>query len=133
MTSNESSLISEDLAPISFENRTWGKWNFAALWISMSLCIPTYMLASSLIEGGMDWKQAIFTIFLGNAIVLLPMVLNGHAGAKYGIPFPVLARASFGVLGANIPALLRAIVACGWFGIQTWIGGSALYQLLVKM
>ena len=133
MTSNESSLISEDLAPISLENRTWGKWNFAALWISMSLCIPTYMLASSLIEGGMDWKQAIFTIFLGNAIVLLPMVLNGHAGAKYGIPFPVLARASFGVLGANIPALLRAIVACGWFGIQTWIGGSALYQLLVKM
>ncbi len=95
----------------------------------MSLCIPTYMLASSLIGGGMNWWQAILTIFLGNAIVLIPMILNGHAGAKYGIPFPVFARASFGVKGANIPAMLRAIVACGWFGIQTWIGGFALYQM----
>lgn len=95
----------------------------------MSLCIPTYMLASSLIEGGMNWWQAILTVFLGNAIVLVPMILNGHAGAKYGIPFPVLARASFGVKGANIPAMLRAIVACGWFGIQTWIGGHALYLM----
>jgi nucleobase:cation symporter-1, NCS1 family len=123
-------LYSEDLAPIPQNNRTWNTWNYAALWISMSLCIPTYMLASSLINGGMSWGQAIFTIFLGNAIVLVPMILNGHAGAKYGIPFPVLARASFGVKGANIPALLRAIVACGWFGIQTWIGGSALFQML---
>lgn len=95
----------------------------------MSLCIPTYMLASSLIEGGMNWWQSILTIFLGNTIVLIPMILNGHAGAKYGIPFPVFARASFGVKGANIPAILRAIVACGWFGIQTWIGGYALYQM----
>src|SRR5690606_20208162 len=124
-----SSLYSEDLAPVSPENRTWNTWNYAALWISMSLCIPTYMLASSLIEGGMNWWQAILTIFLGNTIVLVPMVLNGHAGAKYGIPFPVLARASFGVKGANIPAILRAIVACGWFGIQTWIGGYALYLM----
>ena len=105
------------------------KFVVAALWISMSLCIPTYMLASSLIEGGMNWWQAIFTIFLGNTVVLIPMVLNGHAGAKYGIPFPVLARASFGLKGANIPALLRAIVACGWFGIQTWLGGYALYLM----
>jgi NCS1 family nucleobase:cation symporter-1 len=96
----------------------------------MSLCIPTYMLASSLIGGGMNWWQAILTIFLGNTVVLIPMILNGRAGAKYGIPFPVFARASFGVKGANIPALLRAIVACGWFGIQTWIGGFALYQML---
>jgi NCS1 family nucleobase:cation symporter-1 len=96
----------------------------------MSLCIPTYMLASSLIGGGMSWWQAIGTIFLGNSIVLVPMILNGRAGAKYGIPFPVFARASFGVKGANIPAMLRAIVACGWFGIQTWIGGFALYQML---
>lgn len=96
----------------------------------MSLCIPTYMMASSLIEGGMNWWQSILTIFLGNTIVLIPMLLNGHAGAKYGIPFPVLVRASFGVRGANIPAMLRAVVACGWFGIQTWIGGYALYQLL---
>jgi nucleobase:cation symporter-1, NCS1 family len=124
------SLYNEDLAIVPKEKRTWGTWNYAALWISMSLCIPTYMLASSLIEGGMNWWQAILTIFLGNTIVLVPMILNGRAGAKYGIPFPVLARASFGVRGANIPAVLRAIVACGWFGIQTWIGGFALYQML---
>ena len=126
----DSSLINEDLAPIPQSKRTWGAWNYAALWISMSLCIPTYMLASSLIQGGMNWWQAILTIFLGNAIVLIPMILNGHAGAKYGIPFPVLARASFGTKGANIPAMLRAIVACGWFGIQTWIGGASLYNLI---
>src|ERR1700754_3506379 len=126
----DSSLINEDLAPIPPSKRKWGTWNYAALWISMSLCIPTYMLASSLIGGGMSWWQAIVTIFLGNTIVLVPMILNGHAGAKYGIPFPVFARASFGVKGANVPAMLRAIVACGWVGIQTWIGGFALYQLL---
>src|SRR5258705_2962314 len=123
-------LINEDLAPIPPEKRTWGTWNYAALWISMSLCIPTYMLASSLIDGGMNWWQAILTIFIGNTIVLVPMLLNGHAGAKYGIPFPVFARASFGTRGANIPAMLRAIVACGWFGIQTWIGGVAIYQMI---
>jgi NCS1 family nucleobase:cation symporter-1 len=123
-------LYSEDLAPIASDRRTWTTWNYAALWISMSLCIPTYMLSSSLIEGGMNWWQAILTIFLGNTIVLIPMILNGHAGAKYGIPFPVFARASFGTKGANIPAMLRAVVACGWFGIQTWIGGFAIYQMM---
>jgi len=126
-----SSLYSEDLAPVPKSKRTWGTWNYAALWISMSLCIPTYMLASSLIGGGMNWWQAVLTIFIGNTVVLIPMILNGHAGAKYGIPFPVFARASFGTTGANIPAILRAIVACGWFGIQTWIGGFAIYQMLV--
>lgn len=124
------SYTNEDLAVIPAERRTWNTWNYAALWISMSLCIPTYMLASSLIEGGMSWWEAIFTVFLGNAIVLVPMILNGHAGARYGIPFPVFARASFGLRGANIPALLRAIVACGWFGIQTWIGGYSLFQMI---
>lgn len=131
-TSNIStnSLYSEDLAPVPAQKRSWNTWNYAALWISMSLCIPTYMLASSLIGGGMNWWQAILTIFLGNLVVLIPMILNGHAGTKYGIPFPVFARASFGTAGANIPAMLRAIVACGWFGIQTWIGGFALYQMV---
>jgi len=129
MTKHSSTLYNEDLAPIPQEKRTWGTFNYAALWISMSLCIPTYMLASSLIEGGMNWWESILTIFIGNTVVLIPMILNGHAGAKYGIPFPVFARASFGTKGANIPAVLRAIVACGWFGIQTWIGGFALYQL----
>ncbi|MBC7888736.1 MAG: NCS1 family nucleobase:cation symporter-1 [Ferruginibacter sp.] len=124
-----SHLYSKDLAPVPASERSWGTWNYAALWISMSLCIPTYMLASSLIEGGMNWWQAILTIFIGNSVVLVPMILNGHAGAKYGIPFPVFARASFGTIGANIPAILRAIVACGWFGIQTWIGGFALFQM----
>ena len=126
----DASLTNSDLAPVPASRRTWGTWNYAALWISMSLCIPTYTMASSMINGGMNWWQAVLTIFLGNAIVLVPMLLNGHAGAKFGIPFPVFARASFGTRGANIPALLRAIVACGWFGIQTWIGGESLYHLL---
>ena len=124
-------LTSPDLAPVPLAERTWSTGNYAALWISMSLCIPTYMLASSLIEGGMNWWQALLTILLGNSVVLVPMLLNGRAGAQYGIPFPVFARASFGVRGANVPALLRAIIACGWFGIQTWIGGFALYQMAV--
>ncbi len=134
MSSNQniatSSLYSEDLAPVPQSKRTWNTWNYAALWISMSLCIPTYTMASSMINKGMNWWQAILTIFIGNAIVLVPMLLNGHAGAKYGIPFPVFARASFGTKGANIPAMLRAVVACGWFGIQTWIGGASLYNLI---
>lgn len=122
-------LINPELAPVPPEKRTWTAWNIAALWIGMSVCIPTYMLASSLISGGMSWWQAVLTVFLGNVIVLIPMVLNAHAGTKYGITFPVFARASFGILGANIPAVLRAIVGCGWFGIQTWIGGWAIYKL----
>src|SRR5450756_1723643 len=104
-------LNSGGLAAIPFSERSWNTWNYAALWISMSLCIPTYMLASSLIQGGMNWWESILTILIGNTIVLIPMILNGHAGAKYGIPFPVFARASFGVRGANIPAVLRALVA----------------------
>ena len=129
---SESKLFNADLAPVPTGQRKWGLWNFAALWISMAACIPTYMLASGLIEPkiGMNWKQAILTIFAGNVIVLIPMVLNAHAGTLYGIPFPVYCRASFGTLGANIPAILRALVACGWFGIQTWIGGSAIYKIV---
>ncbi len=126
----EATLYNDDLAPVAPERRTWGIYNYAALWVAMSVCIPTYMLASGLIAGGMSWKQAIATILLGNVIVLIPMLLNAHAGAKYGIPFPVFVRASFGVRGANVPAVLRAIVACGWFGIQTWIGGQAIYSML---
>src|ERR1700733_12396070 len=124
------SLYNEDLAPVSWDRRKWGLASFAALWISMSACIPTYMLASSLIGGGMNWWEAILTVFLGNLIVLIPMVLNAHAGTRYGIPFPVLCRASFGTRGANLPALLRALVACGWFGIQAWIGGDAICKIL---
>lgn len=125
-----SSLYNEDLAPVPMAARTWGTYNYASLWVAMSVCIPTYMLASGLIAGGMNWKQAIGTILLGNVIVLVPMLLNAHAGTKYGIPFPVYVRASFGVRGANLPALLRALVACGWFGIQTWIGGQAIHAML---
>ncbi|MGA9888828.1 MAG: NCS1 family nucleobase:cation symporter-1 [Candidatus Acidiferrales bacterium] len=126
-------LWNKDLAPIPRNRRTWGTYNYAALWIAMSVNIPTYMLASAMIAGGMNWKQAIFTVFLGNVIVLIPMLLNAHAGAEYGIPFPVFARSSFGVLGANVPAVLRALVACGWFGIQTWIGGEAINTLLAAV
>jgi nucleobase:cation symporter-1, NCS1 family len=124
-------LYNEDLAPVPIERRTWGVYNYASLWVAMSVCIPTYMLASGLIAGGMNWWEAVGTILLGNLIVLVPMLLNAHAGTKYGIPFPVFVRASFGVRGANIPAVLRALVACGWFGIQTWIGGQAIYAMLV--
>jgi NCS1 family nucleobase:cation symporter-1 len=126
----QSPLFNDDLAPVSLARRSWRWWNFAALWISMAACIPTYMLASSLIDGGMNWWEAVLTIFLGNLIVLIPMILNAHAGAKYGIPFPVYCRPAFGPLGANVPAMLRALVACGWFGIQTWIGGEAIHKIL---
>ena len=132
-TPHRSWLWNKDLAPIPLERRTWGTYNYAALWVAMSVNIPTYMLASGMIAGGMNWKQAIFTVFLGNVIVLIPMLLNAHAGARYGIPFPVFARSSFGVLGANVPAVLRALVACGWFGIQTWIGGEAINTLLAAL
>ncbi len=128
-----SPLYNEDLAPSTAARRTWGTYNFAALWVSMSVNILTYMLAASLIQGGMNWKQAVATVFLGNTIVLIPMLLNSHPGARYGIPFPVLARASFGVLGANFAAVLRALVACGWFGIQTWIGGEAINTLITTL
>jgi NCS1 family nucleobase:cation symporter-1 len=128
-----SSLYNADLAPVPAERRSWSTYNYAALWIAMSVNIPTYMLASGMIAGGMSWRQAIFTVFLGNMLVLAPMLLNAHAGAKYGIPFPVFARASFGVLGANVPAILRALVACGWFGIQTWIGGEAINAMVAAL
>jgi len=130
MDIRESSLYNQDLAPVPQSRRDWGTYNYASLWVGMSVCIPTYMLASGLIAGGMNWWQAIGTILLGNLVVLIPMLLNAHAGTKYGIPFPVLVRAPFGVLGANVPACLRALVACGWFGIQTWIGGQAIHAML---
>lgn len=129
----DKALANEDLAPVTEKQKNWTIFNFFTLWVGMSVQIPTYMMASSLIEGGMNWLQALGTIFLGNIIVLVPMILNGHVGAKYGIPYPVFTRASFGILGSNIPALLRALVACGWFGIQTWIGGTAIYTLVLQL
>src|SRR5207249_4238997 len=124
-----SPLYNSDLAPVPVARRNWTTYNYAALWISMAHCIPTYMLSSGLISAGMNWWQALITILLGNTIVLIPILLNSHAGTRYGIPFPVFARASYGVFGSNLPALMRAIVACGWFGIQSWIGGEALQTL----
>jgi NCS1 family nucleobase:cation symporter-1 len=122
-----SPLYNHDLAPVPASRRVWSTYNYAALWVSMAHCIPTYMLASGLLASGMNWSQALFTILLGNTIVLVPILLNSHPGTKYGIPFPVFARAAYGTLGSNVPALMRALVACGWFGIQAWIGGEALY------
>ena len=119
-----------DLAPTPAAARTWNVWHFASLWVGMSVCIPTYMLAAALVQAGMSWWQALLAILLGNAIVLVPMVINAHAGTRYGIPFPVYARASFGLDGAHVPALLRSLVACGWFGIQTWIGGLAIAEMM---
>jgi nucleobase:cation symporter-1, NCS1 family len=130
MLSGDPRLINADLAPVSPERRTWNWWHIASLWIGMAICIPTYTLASSLVDRGWSWQAAVGSVILGNFVVLIPMVLNSHAGTKYGIPFPVLARAPFGVLGSNVPAILRAAVACGWFGIQTWIGGFAIFKLL---
>ena len=127
---SQSPLWNPDLAPTSPEQRTWSTYNIAALWIGMSVVITTYTLASGLMSQGMNWWQAMLTILLGNVIVLVPMILNAHAGTRYGISFPVLCRAAFGVRGANVPAVLRALVACGWFGIQTWIGALALDALL---
>ena len=128
---SSSPLWNPDLAPTPLSRRTWSTYHIAALWIGMSVVITTYTLASGIMQQGMTWWQAMITILLGNAIVLVPMVLNAHAGTKYGVSFPVLCRAAFGVRGANVPAILRAIVACGWFGIQTWIGGLALHELMM--
>jgi NCS1 family nucleobase:cation symporter-1 len=122
-----SPLYNDDLAPVPIARRTWSTYNYAALWVSMAHCIPTYMLASGLLASGMSWSQALLTILLGNTIVLIPILLNSHPGTKYGIPFPVFARAAYGTLGSNVPALMRALVACGWFGIQAWIGGAAMH------
>jgi NCS1 family nucleobase:cation symporter-1 len=130
---SHSPYYSHDMAPIPASGRKWGTASIAALWISMAACVTTYTLASSLIDGGMNWWQAVLTIFLANTIVLIPMILNAHAGTRYGIPFPVYCRASFGINGANLPALLRALVACGWFGIQCWIGGAAIYAILAVL
>ncbi|HLM54994.1 MAG TPA: NCS1 family nucleobase:cation symporter-1 [Pyrinomonadaceae bacterium] len=130
---SSSPLWNRDLAPTTIRERTWSTWNIAALWVGMSVVITTYTLAGGFIEAGMNWWQAMVTILLGNTVVLLPMILNAHAGTKYGVSFPVLCRASFGTKGANVPAVLRAIVACGWFGIQTWIGGTALDALFGAM
>jgi len=127
---SQSPLFNHDLAPVGIAGRTWSTYNYAALWVSMAHCIPTYMLASGLMDKGMSWSQALLTILLGNLIVLAPILLNSHPGTKYGIPFPVFARASYGVYGSNLPALLRALVACGWFGIQAWIGGQAVHTFL---
>lgn len=117
-----------DLAPVLPAALTWGVRDLAALWVALAACVPTYMLGAALIDGGMSGTQAVLTIFLANLIVLVPIVLNAHPGTKYGIPFPVYCRAAFGVRGANVPAVLRAAVACGWFGIQCWIGGAAVYR-----
>ncbi len=127
---SHSPMYNEDLAPIEVKRRTWSTYHFAALWAGMACNIPTYMMASGLITSGMSWWQALLCIWLGNTIVLFPIILNSHPGTKYGIPFPILARASYGVRGSNLPALMRAVVACGWFGINAWIGGQALCTLL---
>lgn len=125
-----SKYSNEDLVPVPQDQRNWTALNYFSLWVGMAVCIPSYMIAASLISAGMSLFQAMMCVFLGNCIVLVPMLLNGKVGAKYGIPYPVFARSSFGILGSNIPALLRAVVACGWFGIQSWIGGTAVTAVI---
>lgn len=125
----KSPLYSDDLAPIPASKRTWNKWNLAALWIGMVVCIPTYLLASYMIKTGLNWYEALIIIGLANLIITIPMILNGHAGVKYGVPFPVIGRAAFGTKGIHIASVTRGIIACGWFGVQTWIGGLAIYAI----
>jgi NCS1 family nucleobase:cation symporter-1 len=122
-------LSNADLAPTPPADRTWTLWHLASLWVGMSVCIPSYMLAAAMIDAGVGWRASLVAILLGNVIVLVPMLIHGHAGARYGIPFPVFARAAFGVRGTHLPSMLRALVACGWFGIQTWVGGLAMHAL----
>jgi NCS1 family nucleobase:cation symporter-1 len=129
----DSHLSNKDLEPTGPEQRTWGTYHLAALWIGLSIVITTYTLAAGLIAAGMEWWQGLFTVALGNLLVLIPILLNSHPGTKYGIPFPVLVRSSFGIRGANVAAMARALVACGWFGIQTWIGALALDTLMTTM
>ncbi len=124
------SLSNEDLQPTSAAQRTWEWKDFAALWVGMVVCVPTYTMASSMLDQGFSWQMAVWLVFLANCIVLIPMVLIGRAGTEHGIPFPVLARASFGVKGANLPALLRGLVACGWFSINCYFGALALHGFL---
>lgn len=124
-----SPLYSEDLAPVPASERTWSKWHLAAIWVGMAVCIPTYLLASYMIKSGLNWYEALIIIGLANLIITIPMVLNGHAGVKYGIPFPVIGRAAFGTKGVHIASVARGIIACGWFGVQTWIGGLAIYAI----
>lgn len=124
-----SPLYSADLAPVPASQRTWNRWHLAALWVGMAVCIPTYILASYMIRAGLSWQAALGIIALANLIITIPMVLNGHGGVKYGIPFPVIGRAAFGTRGIHVPSVVRAIVACGWFGVQTWVGGLAIYSI----
>ncbi len=126
---SQSPLYSEDLAPVPPAKRTWNKWNLAAIWVGMAVCIPTYLLASYMIKTGLNWLEALIIIGLANLIITIPMILNGHAGVKYGIPFPVIGRAAFGIKGIHIASVARGIIACGWFGVQTWIGGLAIYAI----
>ena len=133
MDQASNSLWNDDLAPTTAAQRTWRARHYAALWLGMVIAVPAYMLAAGLIEQGMSAVQAIWAVLLGNLIVLIPMLLIGHAGARHGVPFAVLVRASFGWRGARLPALARAIVACGWYGIQTWFGGQMIYTLMGVM
>jgi len=126
---SESSLYSDDLAPVSVEKRSWNKWHLAAIWVGMAVCIPTYLLASYMIKTGLNWYEALIIIGVANLIITVPMVLNGHAGVKYGVPFPVIGRAAFGTKGVHMASVTRGIIACGWFGVQTWIGGLAIYAI----
>ncbi|OUS00787.1 hypothetical protein A9Q86_08510 [Flavobacteriales bacterium 33_180_T64] len=130
---SNSSLYSEDLAPVPVNKRTWTKWNLAAIWVGMAVCIPTYLLASYMIKTGLSWIEALLIIGVANLIITIPMVLNGHAGVKYGVPFPVIGRSSFGIKGIHIPSVIRGIVACGWFGVNTWLGGMAIYSIVIAI
>jgi NCS1 family nucleobase:cation symporter-1 len=127
----KSPRYNEDIAPTKIAERTWNRWNIASLWVGMAICVPTYTLGGVLtVYFGLSVTEALWTIFVANLVVLIPLTLNAYPGTRYGIPCPVVLRASFGIVGSNVPALIRAIVACGWFGVQTLFGGIAIHLLL---
>ena len=128
---SSSPLYSEDLAPVPKNERTWSVWNLTAIWVGMAVCIPTYLLASYMMKTGLSWLEALIIIGVANLIITIPLVLNGHAGVKYGVPFPVIGRSAFGTKGIHIPSVVRGIVACGWFGVNTWLGGLAVYSIFI--
>ncbi len=126
-------LWNDDLRPCTPNEHSWRASRFASLWTGMCLCIPTYSLASGMISLGMNWWEAVLTIFTGSCVVLVPILLVAHAGTRYGFPYPVFARLWFGTRGAHVPALARAVIGAGWFGINSWFGGLALDAIVSRV
>ncbi|TIS11074.1 MAG: nitrate reductase, partial [Mesorhizobium sp.] len=124
-------LYNEDLAPATVRN--WGPFSIFNVWTSDVHSLWGYYLAASLFLFCGGFVNFIIAIGIGSLIIYFLMNLVGYAGVKTGVPYPVLARASFGIWGANIPALVRAVVACFWYGAQTAAASGAIVALLTRL